>query len=213
MKKNQDKKHLFKAAIPALIFAAYVVLDYLNVPQLLGLSSNRINMGFFDVFLNSVIVVVLYIITYYFVDRRQIQKDTNSKDTADVLILYTYKECLDNLQLVWHHDWVREYIIPKVDGNKPINENRIIANLQNFPFESKSEILELSKGGYIEKDVLSRYLHVQKEYKHIIAMCVTFYDLTNPQTPEQQAMFKDINHRSDELMSLLDEEIKRLEAA
>ena len=211
--KKQDNNHLLKAAIPVLLFVLYVILDYLNVPQVLGLSSNRINMDFFDVFLNSVIVVVLYIITYFFVDRRQIQKDANSKDTADVLLLYTYKECLDNLRMLWHTKWTEEFIIPKVDGNKPINENRVVSNIQNFPFASKGEILELSKGGYIEKDVLARYLHIHKEYKHIVAMMITFYDLTNPQTEEQRAMFADINNRSDELMSLLGEEIKRLEAA
>ena len=211
-KRNPEKKYFFKAAIPAILFGIYVILDYLNVPQLLGISSDRINMDFFDVFLNSVIVIVLYIITYYFVDRRQIQKDANSKDTADVLLLCTYKECLDNLEMVWNPHWVREYIIPKVDGNKPVNENRIISNIQNFPFQSKSEVLELSKGGYIEKDVLIKYFKIQKEYKHIISMKITFYDLINPQTLEQQAMFQDINQRSDELMSMLSDEIKRLES-
>ncbi len=211
-KKNPEKKHFFKAAIPAVLFGIYVILDYLNVPQLLGLSSERINMDFFDVFLNSVIVVVLYIITYYFVDRRQIQKDANSKDTADVLLLYTYKECLDNLRMVWNSEWVKKYIAPKIDGNKPVTENKIIMNLQGLPFSSKGEILELSKSGYVEKEVLARYLHIQKEYNHIINMKITFYDLIDPQTPDQQALFMDINHRSDELMSMLGEEIKRLEA-
>ena len=69
-KKDPEKAHFFKAAIPAILFGIYVILDYLNVPQLLGLSSDRINMDFFDVFLNSVIVIVLYIITYFFVDSR-----------------------------------------------------------------------------------------------------------------------------------------------
>lgn len=209
---KQDNTHLLKAAIPALLFALYVILDYLNVPQLLGLSSNRINMDFFGVLLNSVIVVVLYIITYYFVDRRQIQKDANSKDTADVLLLYTYKECLDNLQMVWNREWVKKYIVPKVDGNKPVTENKIIMNLQGLPFSSKREILELSKSGYVEKEVLARYLYIQKEYNHIINMKITFYDLINPQTDDQKALFMDINHRSDELMSMLGEEIKRLES-
>lgn len=209
-KKHPEKIHFFKAAIPAILFVIYVILDYLNVPQLLGLSSDRINMDFFDVFLNSVIVVVLYIITYYFVDRRQIQKDANSKDTADVLLLYTYKECLGNLRMVRNSEWVKKYIVPKVDGNKPVTENKIIMNLQRLPFSSKGEILELSKSGYVEKEVLARYLHIQQEYNHIINMKITFYDLINPQTADQQALFMDINHRSDELVSLLGEEIKRL---
>lgn len=211
--KKRHDKHLLKAAIPALIFTLYVILDYLNVPQLLGLSSNRINMGFFDVFLNSAIVVVLYIITYYFVDRRQIQKDANAKDTADVLLLYTYKECLDNLNMIRNTALAKDYIASKVDWNKPINEDSVVSKIQNFPFTAKSEILELSKDGYVEKEVLARYLHIQQEYKHIVAMEITFFDLTNPKTAEQRALFTDINHRSDELMSLLSEEINRLEVA
>lgn len=43
-------------------------------------------------------------------------------------------------------------------------------------------------------------------------MKITFYDLINPQTDDQKALFMDINHRSDELMSMLGEEIKRLES-
>lgn len=44
-------------------------------------------------------------------------------------------------------------------------------------------------------------------------MKITFYDLTNPQTADQQILFMDINRRSDELTSLLGEEIKRLEVS
>ena len=211
--KKQNKKSLFKAAIPALLFVVYVIFDYLNVPRLLGLSSERINMGFFDALLNAVIVMVLYIITYFFVDSRQIQKDANAKDTADVLLLYTYKECLDNLRIVGNIEWVKKYIAPKVDGDKPVTENKIIMNLQHIPFSSKREILELSKSGYVEKEVLARYLHIQQEYNHIIIMKITFYDLTNPQTADQQVLFMDINRRSDELIPLLGEEIKRLEVS
>ena len=212
-KKDPEKAHFFKSTIPAILFGIYVILDYLNVPQLLGLSSDRINMDFFDVFLNSVIVIVLYIITYFFVDSRQIQKDANAKDTADVLLLYTYKECLDNLRMVGNIEWVKKYIAPKVDGDKPVTENKITMNLQHIPFSSKREILELSKSGYVKKEVLARYLHIQQEYNHIIIMKITFYDLTNPQTADQQILFMDINRRSDELTSLLGEEIKRLEVS
>lgn len=211
--KKQNKKSLFKAAIPALLFVVYVIFDYLNVPRLLGLSSERINMGFFDALLNAVIVMVLYIITYFFVDSRQIQKDANAKDTANVLLLYTYKECLDNLRIVGNIEWVKKYIAPKVDGDKPVTENKIIMNLQHIPFSSKREILELSKSGYVEKEVLAWYLHIQQEYNHIIIMKITFYDLTNPQTADQQVLFMDINRRSDELIPLLGEEIKRLEVS
>ena len=208
---NHEDKHLFKALLPVGIFLVYVILDYINVPTLLGITSDSINMGFFDVFMNSVIVVVLYIITYYFVDTRQIQKDMNAIDTADVLLLYTYKECLDNLQMVRNSALVEKYIIPKVDGDKPVTENKIIMNLQQLPFSSKGEILELSREGYVEKAVLVRYLQIQKEYAYVINMKITFYDLNNPQTDEQKVLYADIKRRSDELKAMLEGEVRRLE--
>ena len=210
-KKDPEKAHFFKAAIPAILFGIYVILDYLNVPQLLGLSSDRINMDFFDVFLNSVIVIVLYIITYFFVDSRQIQKDANAKDTADILLLYTYKECVDNLHIVLNPMWTKNYIAPKVDFNRPINKNSVVSNIQDLPFSSKSEIFELATGGYVEKEVLTRYLHIQAEYIYVVAMEITFFDLTNPKLESQRVLFDIINRRKDALLALLDEEIKRLE--
>ena len=115
--------------------------------------------------------------------------------------------------MVGNIEWVKKYIAPKVDGDKPVTENKITMNLQHIPFSSKREILELSKSGYVEKEVLAPYLHIQQEYNHIIIMKITFYDLTNPQTADQQILFMDINRRSDELTSLLGEEIKRLEVS
>lgn len=209
--KKQNKKSLFKAAIPVLLFVVYVIFDYLNVPRLLGLSSERINMGFFDALLNAVIVIVLYIITYFFVDSRQIQKDANAKDTADILLLYTYKECVENLRIVLNPMWTKNYIAPKVDFNRPINKNSVVSNIQDLPFSSKSEIFELATGGYVEKEVLTRYLHIQAEYRYVVAMEITSFDLTNPKLESQRVLFDIINRRKDALLALLDEEIKRLE--
>ena len=210
LEKTEEKVH-FKIMIPVILFIVYGIIDYLNIPQLFGLSSERFNMDFFDVFLNATIVIALYIATYIFIDRKEIQRNTNARDTADVLLLCTYTDCYDNLKMVCDTNWVREYIIPKVDGNKPPNDNRVISNIQNFPFESKQELLELSKGGYIEKDALQKYFRIQKEYKHMISMRITFYDLSDPMTDEQRALFINIEQRCIRFLSMLEEEIARLE--
>lgn len=131
-------------------------------------------------------------ITYYFVDRRQIQRDSNSRDTADMLLLYTYKECQDYLKMVYDVKWVEEYIIPKVDGNVPPNENKVIFNIQNNPFASKDEVFELAKNGYIDKEALSAYLQIQKEYKHVVSIKIILFDLIEPQNEKQQVMLSNI---------------------
>lgn len=209
--KSQDKMYISKVGLPIVLFLLYLFLDYCNIPRLIGISIDRINIEFFNTLLNSTIVVVLYTLTYYFVDRRQIQKDKNVKDTADVLILCTYKECLDNLSLVTDYEWVSKYIIPKLNGDIPVNDNIVISNIQNFPFASKSEILELSKGGYLKKTVLSKYCQIQKDYKSFISLKITFYDLITPETDKQRELYFNLEHRYNSLLHLLNAEIERLE--
>lgn len=208
---KQNKKYLLRAAIPAAIFAVYSVLDYLNVPQLLGISVRRINMDLFSVFLNTAVVVILYIITYHFIDKRQIQKDSNAKNMANILLLNTYRDCLDNLDIVENTESVRRYIIPKVDMNKAPEENVAIANLQDFPFTSKAQILELAQGGYIEPEIFGRYLQIQKEHKHFVRMKIIFYDVTDSTLPTQHQLYAAMQQQGKSLRSILECEVKRLE--
>ena len=149
--------------------------------------------------------------TYYFVDNRQIQKDTNSSDTADTLLLYTYKDCQDYLSIIYDPEWVKQYIVPKIDGNKPAGENKVIMEIQNSPFGSQNEVLELAKNGYIDKAVLARYLQIQKEYQHMVRVKIIFFDLGESQSEMQEVMTSKINDRKIALDSLLEEEINRLE--
>lgn len=216
MKKNshrQDNKHIRMATVPALVFMLYVILDYLNIPQILGISSNRINTDFFTVFLDSTIVVTLYIATYYLVDSRQIKKDANARDVANTLLLCTYRACIANLERVCDTVKVKEYIIPKVDGNKPIDDNKVVSNLQNLPFTANGEILELSKSGYIEKCVLEKYLSIQREYKNIVAMKIIFYDLPNSALERHQTLNAEFDCQWYKLMCMLHDEVRRLEVS
>ena len=213
MERCQEKKKKIRSKViaPVGIFAAYAVLDYFNIPGSMGMKSERINMDFFGIFLDAVIVIVLYIVTYYFVDHRQIQKDTNSRDTADTLLLYTYKDCQDYLSIIYDPEWVKQYIVPKIDGNKPAGENKVIMEIQNSPFGSQNEVLELAKNGHIDKAALSRYLQIQKEYKHMVRIKIIFFDLNESQSELKGEMIAKIDAREKELNRLLEVELKRLE--
>ena len=39
------------------------------------------------------VVISLYIITFFLIDKRQIRKDDNAKGTADILMLSAYNQC------------------------------------------------------------------------------------------------------------------------
>ena len=196
-----------KIYLPIILFFIYLLLDYLNLPSLIGLSFTTINADLFDTIFNGTIVIVLYIISFFYIDNKQNEKDANSRDIAETLFKKTYQECKQNLELLDNRIVVEKYIIPKVDGNKTDSENKVVHNLQTLPFDSYDTIMELATSGYLLKNQLEDYLHIKKEYQYLVSVKITFYDLDTAQTAEQKSMANDIKQRNKALLELLDKNI------
>lgn len=198
------KKKILRIIIPiALVYIAYIILDYVNIPTLMGLETANINGDIFSAIYNSVIVIVLYVVSFYFIDNKQNGKDANAKDVTDVLMKKTYQECLDILKLLDNKDLIEKYIIPKVDGKKSTLDNDIINNFQKLPFSSFDVVIDLAKSGYIERDKLESYLDIKKEYGYLVNMKIILFDLVCPENDCQYAMYKDIHARDKSLKNKL----------
>lgn len=191
-------------------FVVYLLLDYINIFQLLGLSFGRININVLDVLINSIVVIVLYIVTYMTLNKKQIQKEKNSKEMADVLLLNAYMKCNESLSFVCDREFVERYIVPKADFNKIIQEDEMIKNICNSPFYTNDSILRLAESGYVEKEVLEKYLLIQKDFKHWVSNKITFYDLDGTGTAVQQKFYNNMQLNLGNLRKMLEKEIKRL---
>lgn len=207
---NMKNNTLLVKLMPVFFFVVYLILDIINIPTKLGVNIANINMDLFSAYLDAVIVIVLYLITYYLIDKRQIDRDNNTRELAKVMMLNTYMECLDDLEIVNDRASVAEYIIPKIDGDKVPGDNPVIFNLQNIPFSTKADVLDIAKNGHLSRKTIKDYLEIQKEYQYVINVKIIFYDLVNPKTAEQTAMYHSINHRYFALVERLNSEIEKL---
>lgn len=126
--------NISKVFLPVILFVAYLILDYINAVDLIGLSVDNINVDIFGALINGTIVIVLYIVSFYYIDNKQLEKDKNAKCTAQTLLKKTYSECLESLKLLDNKEMVKKYVIPKVNGNKPSYEDKIISNFQTCLF-------------------------------------------------------------------------------
>jgi len=199
-----------KAVFPIIFFCIYLFLDYINIGGKIGIEVSKINSELFGSLLNAAIVVTLYIATYYIVDRRQIKKEENASYVVDVLLYHTYTDCIGNLGLVNNKEFVQKYIVPKVDFNKPINHDSVVKNLQNSPFSTRNEIIDLAKSGLVEEDVFDKYIAIERNYKNLVGMKITLFDLHEPQTSEQKELYDGMIRRETSVTTLLEEELKRL---
>ena len=184
------------------LFILFIILDLTNLPTLIGMDILDINMDFFGILFDALIVIILYIISYYYIENRQLEKDINSKNTALVLIRKTYEECKSNLVLLENKDIVKKFIIPKIDGDKTDSENKIISNLQTLPFSSFDSIMTLSVNGYITQNELEEYLEIKKDYQRLISYKITFYDLEKPKTKEQEEMYNYIKYLESKIKNI-----------
>ena len=199
------KRILGKSILIVSVFIIYMLLDYVNFPTLMGIKIDNINMDIYCVMLDIVIVLILYLISFYYIENRQNEKDANARDMVGVLIRQTYKECRDNLKILDNREVIKEYIIPKIDGDKCASENKIVYNFQNQPFSSYETVVSLATNGFILKKDFEIYLEIKKEYQSLVNNKITFFDLINPQTEEQQYMYNHIEQQDKILKKTLDE--------
>ena len=153
------------------------------------------------------VVIVLYIITYFHIDKKRISKDFNSEKVSNVLMKQTYLECLDNLKLINNKQMLKEFIVPKVDFDKTDSENKVVVNLQSLPFNSYDNLMNLAISGYVNEDRLDKYLWIKKEYAYIISIKITFYDLDVPKNEVQKEMLDDIINRYNQLHNEITQEL------
>lgn len=187
-----------------------IVLDYFNLPSTLGFKVSNVNYTLIDTVLNVSVVISLYIITFFLIDKRQIRKDDNAKGTADILMLSAYNQCKELSKIVDTQSWLESYIVPKIDSNKTALDNRVILNLQNTPFTEHSHILLLAENGAISRGDLMKYLEILELYKSFISLRITFYDMNDATTDKQKEFHSKIINDKNELDKLLDSEISKL---
>lgn len=201
-------KHTHKIIFcPILVFLVYLILDYINLPNILNIKIANINVDLFGVLLNSAIVISLYLFSYYYIEKRQKIKDENAKNVVKVLIEKTYRECLKTLQLLDKEQMIK-YVISKVDFNKTVSDNPVITSFQKLPFTSFDTIMSLATSGHISDNDFKRYVEIQKEYEYLVNMKITLFDLSDYHGIKQDAMANDISTRTKALENELNTLIK-----
>ena len=122
----KKKVHLTILKYALMPFFVMIVVDYFYLPTYVGLKMSNINNDVFGVAFNAFVVIALYVITYVVLDKRQIEKDENAKSTANILMLSTYQQCKNLIEMVDNQQVLEDNIVPKIDFNKINLDNRVM---------------------------------------------------------------------------------------
>lgn len=190
--------------ISLLLIMGITILDYANVPAVIGLNSSNINWDFYMGFLNVIVVISIFIITFKTLNKREIEineqeivREKNKYNVSLIFLKNCYEECTSYINPLNNNETVEKYIVPKVDFSS--TDSKIVDNLQMAPFINENIIMDLVKDGQIEEDIVVEYLNIKRKYREYINFRITLFD-----SPQFYMQLKR------ELIALLDIEINKL---
>lgn len=108
--------------------------------------------------------------------KKESEKRNNQEYVLKQLLMETYNECKEIIELLDRDQILRKYVIQKVDFNKTDADNVVIINLQNAPFKYDNLIMELFKEGIFSTSNLPNYLKIKREYQGYISNKISFFD-------------------------------------
>ena len=156
-----------------VITALLIIGDLFDVFSRLGINVPELNMDFVSIVLSNAVVIILFIIAYHFVDKRNIKALENKQELGLHLLKKAGDACEDYFNIMIPQI-VSDLIVPKVDFNS--TKNKIVENLQNAPFDFDEQLMELFLDGTLTKVEMDLYTELKSQYGKYILSRITFYD-------------------------------------
>ena len=186
--------------ISILLIVVITVLDYINMPTLLGMNISNINWDFYMGFLNVLAIIAMYVITYKLLDKRAVKKEKNKKDISILLIKDCYEECYSYIKMLNEVN-VEKYIVPKIDFDS--TNPKLIVNLQNAPFDNEDIIMDLVKDGQITRQQIEGYFTVKRKFRQYVNMRIITFDAPHIYMPLKEELLKTLDIEKSKISNVI----------
>lgn len=184
------KKRIFTIILSCLALTSiYFGIDINNLPSSIGICCERINWDIASIVIGNLVVIGLYLITFYLLDNRSIEKEKNQREVALLLLTKTYEECKQSVLLFDHPEMLKK-AVEKCDFNKVIHEDQQMMYYLEYPFEFHEKILEFACSGTISQKEFSDYTEVRAAFKKHIDIRIMFFDREELPSQTRKEFFK-----------------------
>lgn len=186
-----------------LFIIGITIIDYINLPTALGLDMFNINWDFYMGLLNIAAVLIVFIITFQTLNRREIkihekeiEHEKNKYKISLLLLQDFYEKCLDYINFL-NEENVNKYIVPKIDFNS--TNPTIISNFQNAPFQNEAHFMDFVKEGQITSKQIAAYLQIKKRFTQYVSMRIIFFDAPHIYEPLKSELLQLLNNEIEEV--------------
>ena len=129
----------------------------------------------FSLIVNNGIVILIAIITFIYIDRRNVKRMKNQEEVAKVFLLEVYKNCKETVEL-FDDDSIARLIVKKSDFDKTITADAPVKKLENSAFENESIVFDSFKEGVLSKDIFQAYIDMKQAFQKFMFTRITLFD-------------------------------------
>ena len=158
-----------------VFFVTYLLVDYFNIPTVIGIDISRFNIDLLGIVINAVIAIVVFALGYYFVEQWNTKRNKNQRDYAFSLLEMSYCDCLQVLNDLYNPQILTE--IRKTFHYN--NEGDFVTSLKNFPFQNEALISKFAADGILSVEQAKNYHSIKSLFQGIITTYALLSDETN----------------------------------
>lgn len=172
------KKTNFKVLI-LIFFVAVITVLFVDYSNIMYPVSKNLNYDFLNIFINSSIVIFVFLLTYYMIEKQTSDREKiveyNKKNALRILLTQVKKECTDVLEILENQYFLEHFIISKIDFDS--HSNLIEENLKNNPFKNEQYIINLFEAGIANFQELDNYINLKQKFQKYISLKIALFDL------------------------------------
>lgn len=157
------KKVFISILIAFLVLVGYMVLDYINILGIMSLKVERINGELLSVFAPNLLVILLYVITYFIVDEKNAKERKNKKEIVKYMLEDDYNTCLRYLDVL-ENKMQLKIIVEQLSKDGCLYKNEYFNEWMDVSFKNYNYIMEYSSQGIIDVKILKKYLYIKSQY-------------------------------------------------
>lgn len=173
------KSRLIIALTVCVVITSLLIIgDLFDVFSRLGINVPELNMDFISLVVTNAIVIILFIVAYHYVDKRNIKAMENKRELGLHLLQKTCDSC-EAMDKSLSVEIIKQFVVPKVDFNA--TKNQLVDNLKEAPFSFDDQLMELFLDGTLTKAEFELYTELKSQYGIAINTRITFFDAPNIQ--------------------------------
>lgn len=170
MKEKNKKKNGESSAKPrrivailCVLLALSVILDYFNISQVFHIDMSNFNWDFLSIFVGNLVVVGLYYLTYWLIDRHNIKRTENQERNVKTVINEVYKQCNKIIALLENEIGIVE-VLPDVQPDNNTYVADVIETINKSVFATEPFIYDAVVNGIIAQSELETYINIRSDF-------------------------------------------------